>query len=664
MSLQARLTHVFDQIRPIRDLSADQAMAAALPTADPVALAFLARALLERGQPEGLVGLIRWFHRLEETVQNLVIEQADRLDRALRETSRDGDEQAVANVIDVVQGVGPGPATYLLGEALRSKNKTIAVRAADALFAMAERAADDDGPTSPPPESVAATTPGPAEADKDAAAPPPRSNRQFLHAAVEDAVCAFGQHRQPRALRAMLALVTRPMPKAWRDLSMEHHPAVLELRRQVKAGDDAVVRRALFVLLCLPTLRGHVVAALPRVVSESGLQGPLTNWHFLLLPAVKPALARLTQVRAFVPELSDLGSWPAASLRGLATWFAALPTQPNEQSEHLASLHGCADAMARLSALRWLMARSAAGGPGSGAATDAVPRFCDDAEPAIARIALRHLRRLRWPGLTKLLAQMVNSPHAQVRQLASRKLAPIGFDRFWKAWPKLDGGQRLAAGRALIKIDPHFHSHLVAKLSDPATDVRVRALSIVSQLGQGEYVEDALISAAADPDETIASAAVIALATVKSERALTTLRWALEHPDARVRANAVEALEQLESTRHVEQLLDMAHEEQNRPRANAIKALMGMRTADAVTALSRMLDDPSPKHRISALWLVEELGLLDVARHVAEMSVGDDDRTVKARATRVIHYLIEQLKAEMAAAPRPSVAAPATAGAR
>ena len=56
-----------------------------------------------------------------------------------------------------------------------------------------------------------------------------------------------------------------------------------------------------------------------------------------------------------------------------------------------------------------------------------------------------------------------------------------------------------------------------------------------------------------------------------------------------------------------------------------------------------MLGDNRANHRISALWLVDELGILQLARLVAEMSLKDTDDQVKQRANQVIQHLIEDL---------------------
>ena len=142
-------------------------------------------------------------------------------------------------------------------------------------------------------------------------------------------------------------------------------------------------------------------------------------------------------------------------------------------------------------------------------------------------------------------------------------------------------------------------------------------------------------------DSLIASAAVRALGSASGDEVRHTLEAALKHEDSRVRANAVEALQQHKSTAHVLELVDMAERDESRPRANAIGALIQMRTGDALGSLSRMLDDTRANQRISALWLVEHMGIIDVARQVAEMSISDGNEKVRDRAERAVRQLIQ-----------------------
>lgn len=334
--------------------------------------------------------------------------------------------------------------------------------------------------------------------------------------------------------------------------------------------------------------------------------------------------------------------------RQLPRWAGALTGSREQRAARLVDLGACEDAGVRLAALRRLLAMSS-GQPTEGL-DNCIARFTTDADAAIARVAVWHLLRRRHSWVPQMLTKLVNSPHESVRRIAAQQLAPVGFERLWEGWPQLTFAQRLACGRALVKIDRDFHRHLAERLAGADHEARLRALSIIGDLQQGAFFTPALIQLARDQDAYIAASAVSALGSAEGEEAIGVLRQSLEHADARVRANAVESLAKLESTDHVQELVKLAGDEANRPRANAIAVLMSLRTGDAMAALHRMLDDRRPEHRGSALWLVEQMGLLEVVREVAEMSISDPEREVRRRAERVVAEMIETMHRSHAAA--------------
>ena len=247
-------------------------------------------------------------------------------------------------------------------------------------------------------------------------------------------------------------------------------------------------------------------------------------------------------------------------------------------------------------------------------------------------------------GLQSILADLVNSRHPTIRQVAARRLAPMGFAKLWDAWPKLSIDRRIAAGRALIKIDPDLHRHLATKLASRDPVNRLRALGIIATLNQGSYFEEALLDLCASHDTRIVASAIKALGGCTSDPAREVLALALDHDDPRIRANAVEAMSQTDAADHADRLMQMSAEDAQRPRANAIKALLEMRAQQALPALTRMLHDPRADHRVSALWLIDEMGLMQLAKQVAELSITDGDNRVKQRAGQVIQHLIHELE--------------------
>ena len=113
------------------------------------------------------------------------------------------------------------------------------------------------------------------------------------------------------------------------------------------------------------------------------------------------------------------------------------------------------------------------------------------------------------------------------------------------------------------------------------------------------------------------------------------LRAAADDQDERVQANAIEALEVLDSEdrrRCTEPKLESPN---SRVRANAVKSLLRAELHQAGEILLDMLEDSSPAHRLSALWVVERLELRAVAGRLLDISQNDPDQRVKRRAARV-----------------------------
>ena len=329
-------------------------------------------------------------------------------------------------------------------------------------------------------------------------------------------------------------------------------------------------------------------------------------------------------------------------LRAVPRWIAALSLEAAQKVQKLATMAVVSDAPARLAALRQIMIL--ARDPRAVGAYAIIADFCHDPDPQLGRIALRFLTNRQWDGLIPLLLKLVNSDHPEIRAVAAEELAPLGFDRLWSAWARLTAAKQLAAGRALIKIDANFHRNIARKLDDPSQETRMRALLMIYTLNQGAFFIEALKVLIKDDDDRVTSAAARALGTADKEEASSSLREALDHTDNRVRANAVEALYEMDPSDYIDKLIEMANVDDNRPRANAIGVLLEMKMLGAIDLLKDMLSDSRTEQRISALWLIQRIDLVEVAQYVAEISISDPDSQVRQRAGNVIQHLIKTLE--------------------
>ena len=584
-------------------ISVDRAMAAALATADPVALGLCGKMLLDRGQTAGLLGLVLHFHRLDGALRQALIARADQLGKPLRDAGRAAQGRGPANMLEIIRQAGAGRLAYLVTEQLRRGEGERRELAAATLLSLVERT-------------------------EEAAAPVPAREATDIADAVEEAVEQYAVHRQARVIHAFLRLAPRPMPRAMAGLADKHNPAIEVVRRMLADPTEPAAGRSVLYFLQAPALRTPAIEGLVKLADRGELSSALACVHVLARPGLAGYLHRLRTLKGMTPSVGQLRHFPPHAARMLPRWLDALPLDTQQRVEALAALRRSPEPTARLLALRRLIAIAREGDLFG--VNSVISTFCDDEQMPIARMALRHLMHIGWAELAKLMLRMVNSPHEAVRDMARGYLGPIAFDRLWQGWPRLTHGQRLSAGAALAKVDPAFSRTLATKLTAGERETVIRALSIIDTLKLGESFEDALLMLGAGPDEVIAASAVRALGGVGTSRAVQQLEAALEHADSRVRANAVEALQQHKSTRHMQRLLEMAEDDDNRPRANAIGALMDLRAADAIASLHRMLADGRAAQRRSALWLAEHMGLIEVAGQVAELSISDPDAQVSA----------------------------------
>jgi len=621
----AKLHQIYQRLKSIPDRCVDQAIAQAMPTAEPASLSMMAKVLLQRNQGRGPVALVEQYHRLPEDLQKSVLQHAPEFAGALRLTIASKHKQGPANTIHIIRRSMSTRQAYLIAEQLRRGHDDLKDQSAQCLLEMAQR-----------------TTPGLTNGEEAKALVDP-VEAGFVQSAIHEAIRFYAQHKRKDVLEAMFSLPMPAVASLLNTLDEVGAALVNETGVTLTRADSDAVRRSLLIALPVDGLASYVLDGL-RLGMETGTTArALTHWHLLLLKRYRTPLARIKSPEGYCPSPQKSKQTKNPAGPGLAQWLWALPLDGPSRVRQLGALRQAPDPATRLLALRRLLAL-AQDAPPDAPVHSAIAGYCTDQAQPIARVALAHLVHCDYPATTQVLAKLINSPHPEVQRIAGRRLAPVAFLRLWDNWPKLNPAQRIGAGRALIKIDPKFHATLADQLTLTDKPTRLRALSIVGELNQGLLVQDRLLGLCRDKDPYVVSAAVKALGSAEPDVAAPVVESALDHEDPRVRANAVEALAQLDIARHADRIAEMTHEHQaNRARANAIQGLMQTRTADALQALSTMLSDPRPTHRASALWLVESMGIAEVARQVAEMSISETDPQIKQRASRVIGEMIEQM---------------------
>lgn len=622
----SRLLAIYNELKSIDDHTVDQALAAALPTADPQAASLICQRLLERGHAQSTAALVEQFHRLPPQIQTTMIQRVDRLYSPLRKAANLKIAQSAKNVIHIIDRAQAGRLAYLVVEQLYHRPDEVRRCAASCLHRLAQHARAAVRQAAPGVESVCDTV-----------------TAHYIRSAIEEAVGLYRNHHQPGVLLALTQLAPRSIPAAIAHLSDPDHEAVEAMQALLAHPRQAQVCRAMLVMIRLPPLTEAVLSGLSRINTGQALANVLQHGHLLLDQRVAKPLSRFKDAHRLWPDDEQRHRLDAAATRSLPRWAGALAWPPQVRALKLARLRDVADPLTRLAALRQLMAM--ADDPSSKPyKLLAVAAYCFDPRASLARIAVGFLISQRWEGLDRLLPRLANSPHEQVRRLAGERLAPKVFHRMWQHWPGLSTKDRLSLGRAMVKIDPRFMAHLAVKLENPDRSTTLRAMDMIRELNLCDYFEKTLLALLRSTDEVVVASAVKTAGMISNPATTRAIEAALDHADPRVRANVIESLYQSHLKRHTPRLTRMAEREANRPRANAIGALMQTHRADALSSLKRMLTDGQPMQRVSALWLVETMGLIEVARFVAEMAVSDPDPRVRDRADHVVRRLIDVMR--------------------
>lgn len=184
---------------------------------------------------------------------------------------------------------------------------------------------------------------------------------------------------------------------------------------------------------------------------------------------------------------------------------------------------------------------------------------------------------------------------------------------------------------------------------------RIRALRLVEQFQLYETMQNDWPRLAQDEDPFVRASAVRLLGRLKTPGVRRILQQAIKDADPRVRANAIEALSEGENRAGMDASLLWDPDMDSRSRANRVAALLREGKTEAGAVLIDMLRASELSERLSALWVVEELGLTSMKSRVESMAQSDLDEQVRRRARSVLHRL-SHAKSE-AAFPAPAVQA-------
>jgi hypothetical protein len=182
------------------------------------------------------------------------------------------------------------------------------------------------------------------------------------------------------------------------------------------------------------------------------------------------------------------------------------------------------------------------------------------------------LRERNLPGALARLIELIDSPHAPVRDAARGSLVEFTFRRFTASFDMLDDEVRRSTGRLVRKVDPQAIPTLRLEMSAQARSRRLRALVMVAAMECTKELENEVVTLLTDEDHLVRAAAAQALSACPTDKTIAALREALLDRSVTVQHAAEESLlllsgeaagkgeEQLELLSHLMQLARKAAE--------------------------------------------------------------------------------------------------------
>jgi len=615
------------------DLAADQALGEALFVTDPQTAEKLIAALVKRGHDEGLVWLIRVYHRLDSACRRKLLEACAFSFRALQLAVRDPFPHTKANAARLIAVTANPRLAYLLSILIHDESPAVRELAACAFQNLAR-------------QMLAMLKPRPSAAADPAHCRPtdPRRQedlRQFLDA-LQAALDSFDAHLRTEVVEVAMLFADYLSFRTWQLFTAPRSRIARAAVEILHRSSDPQMVGFVYRALACPNLAAAVTEILSAQTNQLFMQEWIQRSYLALDAPVRKSLARIKELRWLDDDGRRMLALPAKLQARFIQLIAYTSLPAARKLQLIQRLLNSQNEQVQERALWALL-------PIRRAEVDNVLISLCNRDAETYRLSDRLMRvvyhelNIRKP---QLLADLKRRSLRVFEELAGPPAKHFKhtryteyFQQFWHAYDKLPSRQRQRTADALRKLDPRLSAHLAEKLNSPRPADRVKALKIARQLRLTGALADLVYDLCEDPDERVRSCAVAALADLTGAKSRQLLVEALNDPNPRVQANAVQALGSLES-RQVNDLLHWKlRSRHNRICANAVKAILQGQFAAALQTLLGMLDHPQPRFRRSALWVVTSTQLLNLVAKLQDLADADPDPAVRQLAANALYRL-------------------------
>ncbi|NLX23943.1 MAG: hypothetical protein GXY55_20010 [Phycisphaerae bacterium] len=625
---------IFRLLVETRDPAADDALLAALKSADLPTAQAIVETLLVRQQRRGLRGLVMALHLLDETLCHRVLGETDRLFGVLREAAQSRDEQVRLNVLDLIREGRLYRASYLLDGTFHDRSSRVREKAAETLLFLAEEILKTDPAVTA--DEVRIDLPADELQARMALLEAYAEDRRQLAGAVQAALMAYDLHSQPVVIQAAMWMVDDLGAKFWTTMTA---PGGRRGQVAMRLFSESLSPRLVpFAMKALhyAQFRPHVAHVLAKCADSAFLEEWLRqSWRFVQ-PKQARAMSAVKDLACLDHHAMELLRVSPGAQSRIPRWILSMGLPADCKIELLKQLQMHENPLCRRAVVWTLTDWHDAG------ATEMLRKLAASPDSEVSCIAMRELVRRR-PLEYSLSEVLLPGPVAMTAGRSERPAGrPVTFERYWAAFDRLTKEEREQFGQEMLTRTPGAHALLARQLSATEPHNRVRSIRVIELLGLVPAFADQIYRLTHDPQPEVRSSAVAACAKMPNGTTRQIVHNALRDSDTRVQANAVEVAEKTYGEGAGSELLPKLASPNNRVRANAVKALLNLGFREAAETMLRMLIDPDRAQRISALWLIEHMGVFNLTARITRMAAEDEDITVRHRAQSMIERLTEE----------------------
>lgn len=484
------------------------------------------KALLDRWSKLAQREILARWQDFDDHLKTIVAERSGRVHQALREAILGRDESLFANASDLVLWAKEFDLMPALLAAAEDGTNPLGDQASHTLLALADALYEE------------LASPRDYSNRRD-----PQLTRQHVVSALEASITRYEHRHRKAALDAFLMLANRENATLKRILLNPHDRVYLPLVDVLTSSSRPGVARLLLAYLDDPHAPHAALNALAHRTDEPFLHHLLRKVGTDPLPVVKANLRRIETI-----------PWLREDLRRL--------TQLSDAEQQAVMVLASASGMKRLQVFevaQFLLRHGSVGG--RRVASQALVEFkgadanlvalqaLDDVDPQVQVNILSQLRDRGIPSAMSRLLELIDSPHAIVRQAAQQSLAEFSFKRYVAAFDLLSPEVRQTTGALVRKVDPEAVAHLRDELLVTMRTRRLRALQMVPCLSAAEDLEEVLIHLLGDDDHFVRLEAAQLLASCDSVGAREALRAAMLDRNPSVQEAAERSLQQLADRR-------------------------------------------------------------------------------------------------------------------